>query len=167
MSAVTVGTFSLQECPGCDGLWLDRDAFERLCAERASQAAVLAHREHGTPARPARPPGPIRYRRCPRCGKFMNRVNFARHSGVVLDVCRDHGLFFDRGELHDLVAFIQGGGLDRARAREQERLADQRRELVALQSAAATGRRLRAHLDDAPWREGALGQLVRALFRGK
>ena len=48
----------------------------------------------------------------------MNRVNFARISGVVVDVCKGHGTFLDPGELHAIVQFIHGGGL---RARAQPR----------------------------------------------
>ena len=34
----------------------------------------------------------------------MNRVNFGKVSGAVgLDVCKGHGTFLDRGELHQIV----------------------------------------------------------------
>lgn len=55
----------------------------------------------------------------------MNRVNFARVSGAVVDVCKGHGTFLDRGELHQIVRFIQQGGMDRARQAERQRLADE------------------------------------------
>jgi Zn-finger nucleic acid-binding protein len=50
----------------------------------------------------------------------MNRVNFGRVSGVVLDVCRDDGLWFDQDELHRVVGFLQSGGLERGQRREHE-----------------------------------------------
>jgi hypothetical protein len=43
----------------------------------------------------------------------MNRSNFARVSGVVLDVCRAHGAWFDRGELGAIRRFLRSGGLQR------------------------------------------------------
>ena len=55
----------------------------------------------------------------------MNRVNFARISGVVVDVCKGHGTFLDPGELHAIVEFIHGGGLQRARTRQLEDLREQ------------------------------------------
>ena len=72
----------------------------------------------------------------------MNRVNFASGAKVVLDICREHGTFFDRDELHRVVTFIQGGGLERARAREREALKEEQARLRALQRprAAAAGR---------------------------
>jgi hypothetical protein len=55
----------------------------------------------------------------------MNRVNFARISGVIVDVCKGHGTFLDPGELHAIVQFIRGGGLERARSRQLEDLREQ------------------------------------------
>jgi Zn-finger nucleic acid-binding protein len=64
----------------------------------------------------------VRYVACPDCGKIMNRVNFARHSGVVVDVCKAHGTWFDKDELRQILEFIQAGGLDASRQRDLERL---------------------------------------------
>jgi Zn-finger nucleic acid-binding protein len=64
----------------------------------------------------------------------MNRKNFAQSSGVVLDVCAKHGVWLDRGELERALGFVSGGGLARSRARERERLVEEQRRLVALQS---------------------------------
>jgi hypothetical protein len=64
----------------------------------------------------------------------MNRKNFAQSSGVVLDVCGKHGIWLDRGELERILGFVSGGGLARSRARESERLIEEQRRLVALQS---------------------------------
>jgi hypothetical protein len=50
----------------------------------------------------------------------MNRFNFAHLSGVIVDVCKGHGIWFDADELRRIVEFIRGGGL--VRAREHERL---------------------------------------------
>ena len=73
------------------------------------QAAVI----HRVPARAPVPAGPIGYRPCVRCGKMMNRVNFGRLSGTVVDSCRGHGTFLDTGALNRIVEFVQAGGVDR------------------------------------------------------
>ncbi len=44
----------------------------------------------------------------------MNRKQFATGSGIVIDVCRDHGTFFDGGELAAIVDYVVGGGLERS-----------------------------------------------------
>jgi Zn-finger nucleic acid-binding protein len=132
MSWVTVGDAELLECAGCEGTWLEADTFERLCASRESQAAVLhTSRDGVTP--PAMSRQPVRYRPCLRCGKMMNRVNFGRVSGAVVDVCKGHGTFLDRGELHQIVRFIQSGGLDRARQAERDAIVEEQRRLRDLE----------------------------------
>ena len=52
----------------------------------------------------------------------MNRVNFARCSGVIVDVCRGHGTWFDRDELSGIVQFIRGGGLEWRGRKKSKRL---------------------------------------------
>jgi Zn-finger nucleic acid-binding protein len=136
MTVVSVGSMTLAECGTCKGVWVDADAFDRLCSDREAQAAVMHGNSLQTPA-PSRAEK-IHYRPCPRCGKMMNRVNFAKYSGVVLDVCRAHGTYFDRDELHRVVAFIQAGGLDRARTRDREALEEAERRLRSLQTVAGS-----------------------------
>ena len=63
----------------------------------------------------------------------MNRFNFGQLSGTVVDVCRGHGTFLDAGELHGVVTFVRGGGLDRARQRQMEELKEQEWRLAQMQ----------------------------------
>jgi len=125
MVDVSVGTIRLLECRHCDAVWIDATAFERICADQEAQAAVIHHRATAPPAGGGR----VGYRPCVRCGTMMNRVNFARLSGTVIDVCKGHGTFLDRGELQAVVTFIQGGGLERARQQQLEELKEQERRL--------------------------------------
>jgi Zn-finger nucleic acid-binding protein len=127
MQTLTLGGVTLLECGDCDGLWVDADAFERICADRASQAAVLHRDEARRDVREQR----VSYRPCVRCGTMMHRVNFARISGAIIDVCKPHGTFLDSGELQDVVRFIQNGGLERARQRQLDDLKEQERSLRA------------------------------------
>jgi Zn-finger nucleic acid-binding protein len=64
---------------------------------------------------------------------MMNRVNFGRLSGTVVDVCRGHGTYLDAGELHQIVSFIRGGGIERARQRQLEDMRQEKRDLEALE----------------------------------
>jgi Zn-finger nucleic acid-binding protein len=123
---VDLGGTPFLECESCDGVWVDADVFERICADRDGQAAIL-HRLPRTSPVAAR--GPVRYRPCLRCGKMMNRVNFGRISGAVVDVCRGHGTFLDAGELHQIVTFIQQGGMERVRQREIQQLREEQQRL--------------------------------------
>jgi Zn-finger nucleic acid-binding protein len=134
MREVQLGTTDLLECEACGGIWVDADTFERLCADREAQAAVL-HRWAETERRP--PEMKVHYRPCVRCGTMMNRLNFGKMSGTVIDVCKGHGTFLDAGELHQIVSFIQGGGLERARQRQLDDLKEEERRLRNLQMSTA------------------------------
>jgi len=161
MSWVKVGTTDLLECAGCAGTWIEAAAFERLCADREGQGAVLQH-DTGGQTMAARIPAEsaIHYRPCPKCGKLMNRMNFGRLSGTVVDVCRGHGTFLDRGELHQVVQFILDGGLERTRQRERDDLIEQQRRLQDLERAQA-----QLPPSEAPsiWTSNSLQQLSAAL----
>ena len=160
MQHVAIGAASVLECGRCDGVWLDAADFERICADRESRAAVL-HRWTTAPAASAREQ--VHYRPCVRCGKMMNRVNFGRLSGTIVDVCRGHGTFLDAGELHAIATFIDAGGLDRMREREIQNLKEEQHRLEELQ-------RVQAHStgDDRSvtlsWDSTELGKLLRAIL---
>jgi Zn-finger nucleic acid-binding protein len=120
-------------------LWVDAASFEQICADREQQAAVLgASTAPQAGAESAASSGHVRYVPCPQCGQLMNRTNFARCSGVIIDVCKGHGTWFDRDELQRLVEFIRAGGMSTSRAREIEQLTEERRRLRQEQMAAAT-----------------------------
>ena len=136
LDRIAIGSTEMFECPRCDGVWIAADVFERICSDRDSQAAVL-HRATGS--RPVAA-GPVRYRRCVTCGTVMNRVNFGKVSGTIVDVCRGHGTFLDRGELQQIVRFIHDGGLEQARARQIEELREQEQRLRSMEMKAARDR---------------------------
>lgn len=132
----TLGTTNLFECEKCFGLWLDTVTFERICRDSEQRAAVLGTAQL-VPQDLVGSLAPVRYLRCPQCRQLMNRMNFAQCSGVVVDVCREHGTWFDANELHRIVHFIQAGGLDRSRDKEKRELEAERRRVQA--SRTATG----------------------------
>jgi Zn-finger nucleic acid-binding protein len=126
--AVRIGETMVEECGECAGMWLAHAPFEQLQAAREEHVAIL-----GMPASvTVKHPEVVRYYPCPACAAMMNRVNFARCSGVIVDVCKTDGVWFDADELRAIVSFIHSGGLIKARDREVERLRD---EVRAAQSA--------------------------------
>jgi hypothetical protein len=50
----------------------------------------------------------------------MARMIFGQRSGVVVDVCRAHGTWFDAGELDAVLEFVRFGGLEHDVARASE-----------------------------------------------
>lgn len=126
LRAMTLGGVDYDECPACNGMWLEHQVFEQLTAKREHRVPfVMPGAEIRLPA--PRESQPVRYGKCPECAKVMNRVNFAKASGVVIDVCRDHGIWFDADELRLIIQFIQAGGIDIARQKERTYLEEERR----------------------------------------
>ncbi len=125
--SVSLGAATVLECERCLGLWLDVPSFEKICADREQQAAVLGAASHAPAGGPET--NKVNYVPCPECSQLMNRMNFARCSGVIVDVCKQHGTWFDRDELSRIVEFIHGGGLNASRAKEKLEIAEQRAQL--------------------------------------
>lgn len=175
MRELAIGDTALLECARCHGTWVDAKTFEHICASQDAQAAVL-HRWSHEPSRSAgqttraggsgaKPPKEIdvRYRKCVACGTMMNRMNFGRLSGTIVDVCRGHGTYLDRGELHAVVRFIEGGGLDRARERQLEDLKEQEQRLRQAQLARPAS--AAADFDYESWTRTDLQRLLDQLRR--
>ncbi|HKB00671.1 MAG TPA: zinc ribbon domain-containing protein [Gemmataceae bacterium] len=110
------------ECGRCAGFWLGHDAFRRL-VERAQRDALPPGTTPESPrevaARFGLPSGDAAadtgggrtfYRPCPMCKEMMPRKNYAHESGVIIDLCRDHGIWFDADELARILAWLRAGG---------------------------------------------------------
>lgn len=106
----------LSECAHCGGQFVEHALLQELLERRELYRVVTQ-----APA-PRRNPleNPVVYLKCPVCATVMNRNNFGGTSGVVVDVCPHHGVWFDPGELPRILAFVQAGGLERARQRAAE-----------------------------------------------
>jgi len=128
MKSVVIGATTLRECSRCEGLWVDVRSFEKICADREQQSAVLGTAEPA-PTIPGREISKVKYVPCPECSKLMNRMNFARCSGVIVDLCKNHGTWFDRDELSGIIGFIREGGMNASRAKEKLAIAEGRERL--------------------------------------
>jgi Zn-finger nucleic acid-binding protein len=106
-------------------LFVDAATLRQLVADREQARAV--------PLPPLHKPTPvtteIRYLSCPICRGLMNRVNFGRRSGVIVDVCRAHGTWFDAGELVTALEFVAQGGLADSLRRDREDLLEAQRQM--------------------------------------
>ena len=127
MVALSIGSTNVRECRRCDGMWADVETFEHLCSVREEQSAVLGF--IGARERSVEPLAKVSYVPCPDCSQLMNRSNFARASGVIIDTCKKHGIWFDAGELPQIIEFIQKGGMEIARQRERNEIENERSKL--------------------------------------
>jgi len=128
LAATAVGGVSLDQCHACGGVWVGQQNFEQIAADRAERGEVLGALPGEGPRVAVRLEA-VRYRPCPQCGRLMNRTNYGRISGVVLDVCKDHGLWFDRDELRQVLQFIEGGGLEKSHVRQVQEEEEERRRM--------------------------------------
>ena len=112
-------------CPECGGLWLDRGEFRLFTRE------YDVYKKDDDKGEYLREPSrnPVEYVPCVRCGKLMNRKNFAKISGVIIDECGAHGVWLDAGELEKIRHFIADGGLDSAQDAEIENVRTELKDL--------------------------------------
>ena len=127
LNPLSIRDTAFRECQRCGGLWSDIDTFESVCADREKQSAVLGFAAKRETA--AAPPVKISYVPCPDCKQLMNRSNFARASGVIIDTCKKHGVWFDTDELPAIIDFIRKGGIEIARQRERNEIEQEREQL--------------------------------------
>ncbi len=128
MQLIEVDEIKLSECERCEGIWSDVDTFEAICASRENQSAILKKLDeilhHPKFER-------VQYVPCPNCKQLMNRSNFARVSGIVIDTCKEHGVWFDAEELPRIIGFIRKGGMEYSRQKEKANLEAEREKLRA------------------------------------
>ncbi|MFC1699614.1 zf-TFIIB domain-containing protein [Candidatus Omnitrophota bacterium] len=99
----------LDVCPSCSGIWLDTLEFEYLTTEKDVYNDPTIEPIFVREALGERD----KYRECVRCNNLMNRFNFKNISGILIDICCDHGAWLDAGELRRMRTFIASGGLDK------------------------------------------------------
>jgi Zn-finger nucleic acid-binding protein len=101
----------IERCHTCYGLFFDKGEIELLLQSAVSHVTSIniAHIDNINKDR-FHKPQKIRYVKCPECQRHMNRVNFGKRSGVVVDQCIIHGIWLDNGELTHLLEWKKAGG---------------------------------------------------------
>jgi len=106
-------------CPECHGLWLKSDEFNFLVSKRD------VYKDESIPKKYERKPlsggkPAAMYVPCPVCNSLMNRQNFKKISGVIIDICKKHGVWLDAGELDQIRSFVANVDYDEELARHIE-----------------------------------------------
>jgi len=110
----SLGGLWMDECPMCLGLWAPGDVIDRAVDHVREKRRLEGTTPGGAQERErhANWQGEISYRRCPVCKQAMQRKNFGRRSGVIVDRCSSDGTWLDADEMEDIAAFVLAGGLD-------------------------------------------------------
>lgn len=120
----------IDRCDHCFGIFFDPGELESILDSRTQYLNQIDHQriqtllDEETPRETAEQ---IRYVPCPECRKLMNRKAFGARSGVIIDHCRDHGIWLDGGELKRLLQWTHAGGRLHHQQRQEERAAEERR----------------------------------------
>ena len=107
---------TLADCAACRGVFFRPGELESFLktaqsVEMAGALPVLGELEAQIAAMPrAEETSGRHYIGCPVCKMVMLRTIFGRESGVVIDSCRDHGVWLDGGELEAIAGWWHAGG---------------------------------------------------------
>ncbi|MCK5889462.1 MAG: zf-TFIIB domain-containing protein [Methylococcales bacterium] len=120
--------FYIERCTTCFGLFFDTGQVNILLASSVSnildinQPLLKSIRKERYKKKKD-----FKYIKCPVCQVFMNRVNFSRTSGVVIDHCRKHGIWTDSGEITQLMEWKKAGGQILAEKQEEQKSTKKKR----------------------------------------
>ncbi|MCK5834722.1 MAG: zf-TFIIB domain-containing protein [Lentisphaeria bacterium] len=161
--------FYIEQCSSCYGLFFDPDELEALMNESTSEVYSIKLQKIDKLSSENFMEDKIVYRKCPICRTLMNRKNFGGRSGIIIDICKDHGIWLDRGELSALLEWKQAGGQilkEKAEAKRVkksgERAAQKHHEYVSEMHRG--NRRYTSHSES--WLETSLSVLIKLITRG-
>ena len=121
----------VSRCSSCLGLFIERNVLDHILETKVRQPSEIDYRLLTNLENSNRSlTKSWKYRPCPACRTLMNRKLYGKRSGVIVDSCRDHGLWLDAGELRQLMEWSRAGGekLDQEnRAFETKQKIDQKR----------------------------------------
>lgn len=121
------GKFFIERCPDCLGLFFDPGELEALLESTVRNVFEINRSRLAQFNLTGQTTGrAATYVKCPVCSKIMNRTNFGIRSGVVIDSCKEHGVWLDAGELRQLSEWMKAGG----RLLDNERVAERKKEAL-------------------------------------
>ena len=119
------GAFNIERCVSCFGLFFDPGEIETLLESTVSGVFDINFK-HLTNINKDRYQNnhTVKYVKCPECREMMRRVNFGHRSGVIIDRCRQHGVWLDSGEITHLMEWKKAGGqiLNQKRNKREQRI---------------------------------------------
>jgi Zn-finger nucleic acid-binding protein len=119
LEKIDVGPFTMLRCPETKGLFMSEHVLNILVerqAEKVLEAEKLTTGQLRQQVQRFAPEQRIEYIACPICGQQMQRKNYLKSSGVIIDQCLAHGVWLDEEELQQILQFIASGGQALAKA---------------------------------------------------
>ena len=129
--------FLVERCDKCLGLFFDPNELCTFieCSVSNVHEVNYLHLQEFLREREGQELPPVNYIKCPECRAHMNRENYGARSGVIVDRCREHGVWLDGGELTVILDWVKAGGKIHEENRQQERarLIEHRKKLEELE----------------------------------
>lgn len=104
------GHLYIERCNECFGLFFDPDEIDILLNSTVSNTETVNFKHIQAINQDRFQAKKVKYIKCPICQMMMSRVNFGHRSGVVIDQCREHGIWLDNGEITHLMEWKKAGG---------------------------------------------------------
>ncbi|MFC2058230.1 zf-TFIIB domain-containing protein [Chloroflexota bacterium] len=117
MIVVEYHNTELDYCTGCKGVWFDSGELELLLESNSLEKAKLAI---DSSLHSQEPISSEKKRKCPICGHKMKKATMGEKPQILIDVCgEEHGLWFDGGEVAQLIRHLPGEQLPKGDSRDQ------------------------------------------------
>ena len=101
MIVIEHNRIELDYCTDCQGVWLDSGELELLLESMSLESTDLFL---GNILNSIEANSSEKKRRCPICGRKMNKTTIGQEPEVLIDVCpQGDGLWFDGGEVGQLI----------------------------------------------------------------
>ena len=98
MITIELNEVEIDYCLACRGIWLDKGELEILLGDSNQASEVLDSFKKPQNC-------PENQRKCPICGKKMEKVCVGNSQDILIDrCCQGDGLWFDSGELKDIFS---------------------------------------------------------------
>ncbi len=117
MVVVEYHSVELDYCTSCKGVWFDSGELELLLKSHSLEEpktffdGILNSQEAAASEKK---------RKCPFCGRRMKKTALGGQPEILIDMCRDkHGLWFDGGEVAQLIRRLAGKHPPKRDSKEQ------------------------------------------------
>ena len=118
-------------CEQCKGMWADYIEEKQLLNIKPEVFSIDELRRLRKLYKPLEHKGETGYVLCPVCRQLMQKKNWGSYSGVIVDHCGQHGVWYDKGELEKIKEYIALGGVEYEKFRlMEEGFNDQDRNLM-------------------------------------
>lgn len=159
------GRMHIERCDKCLGIFFNPGELEAIVDTSVDNVFEVQHERLRNLIEEEAPADfeSVTYIECPVCAQLMNRKAHGSRAGVIVDSCKEHGIWLDGGELGRILKWAKAGGKKHNDIKKDEqRRKDERKQRQAGKAAIPYSIARDLGSSDTPY---ALGHLLRLVFR--